>query len=338
LNRSDYKTARIVRRYRLMASITVGAVIFLILVGGIVRSTGSGLGCPDWPKCFGQYVPPTDVSELPPNYKEIFKVDGREIADFDPFKTWVEYVNRLIGVLIGLFALLTAVLSLFVYRHDRLITGLSILGLVLVIVQGGIGAIVVKTHLHEGLITLHMVMAMVTLMVFILALLRAYRPSLPSIQGAVPRSFWTWGGLLLILSLAQIIMGTQVREEIDVLAQSLGENRSAWLEGLSGVYDVHKLFYYVLVAIMFVWARQAWKTFSGLPVIRRLLVILAVVLVVEIAVGISMHHFAIPPALQPVHLLFATLLFSGEFAIVALAYFLPRSQAHTKQERAAVVA
>ena len=105
-------------RFHKSLIISIFAVYFLIFVGGLVRSTGAGMGCPDWPKCFGQWVPPVEKSELPSNYKEIFKVQGKEIADFNAFKTWTEYINRLIGVIIG-FCVLAVFITSFSYLKER---------------------------------------------------------------------------------------------------------------------------------------------------------------------------------------------------------------------------
>ncbi len=329
MNEHEQKSVRNMRRFRIMLSITVGAVLFLILVGGIVRSTGSGLGCPDWPKCFGRYTPPTDISQLPADYKEIFQVAGKEIADFDPFKTWVEYINRLIGVLIGFFALLTAFFSLFVYRIDRKLSWLSILALFLIMVQGGVGAIVVKTHLSTGMITLHMMLALVTLMLYIGTLLRSHRDKYERKNQHFPPSFWLWGVALLLLTLAQIVMGTQVREQVDIAAENLGDdNRALWLEALGNVYLVHKFFYYAVLASFLGWANELRRMVLQIKAIQTIMILLAGVLLAEIVFGLCMHHFAIPPVLQPLHLLFASLLIAGEFSILGIGFFAKQRSTH----------
>ena len=66
------------------------------------------MGCPDWPTCFGQWVPPTSETQLPSNYQEIYADLGYADTRFNVVKTWTEYLNRLIGVGIGLLIFLTA--------------------------------------------------------------------------------------------------------------------------------------------------------------------------------------------------------------------------------------
>src|SRR5690606_23628951 len=127
--------------------LTIIVLFIVIAAGGIVRSTGSGMGCPDWPTCFNRVIPPTDVSQLPEGY-ETHYVEGRvkknerfarmveffgyaEVAnkirhdecilvheEFNAAKTWTEYINRLAGVAAGFCLLFTAIFS-FTYIKSK---------------------------------------------------------------------------------------------------------------------------------------------------------------------------------------------------------------------------
>merc|ERR1711965_19697 len=114
------------RRFRGLATLTLAAVYFLILVGASVRASGAGMGCPDWPTCFGQWVPPTAESQLPANYQEVYAELGYGDTRFNVVKTWTEYLNRLIGVTIGLLIFATAWVSMPLRRLDASITTASV--------------------------------------------------------------------------------------------------------------------------------------------------------------------------------------------------------------------
>ena len=102
--------------FRKFGYISLISIYLLILAGAIVRSTGSGMGCPDWPKCFGRYIPPTQASELPFNYQEIYKEKLHGQVEFNPTKTWIEYLNRLLGALTGVFVVITTFLA---YKQNK---------------------------------------------------------------------------------------------------------------------------------------------------------------------------------------------------------------------------
>lgn len=269
--------------------------------------TGSGMGCPDWPKCFGQWIPPTDISQLPADYQTRFAVAGREIAPFEAYKTWIEYLNRLVGVLVGLFGVATLAMSLRYRKQDPAVVAWSAGGLFLIIVAAGLGAYVVKTNLSEGMITLHMVVALGVLTCYLWAVSRQLPPAGSSVMpGAVK-----WAGLLvLVLLLSQIVLGTQVREQVDSLHKA-GVDRSLWIGMLEGAYGIHKFSHYVLGAALLWWTSLVWKL--GEQKIRRMLVFSLLFALAEVAMGLGMHHLAVPRILQPLHLLFATLLFASHF-------------------------
>ena len=92
--------------FQRLALWTTATTYLLILVGGLVRASGAGLGCPDWPRCFGGWIPPASAADLPP---------GFDPAQFNATLMWTEYLNRLLGVTVGLLVLATVV-SAFAVR------------------------------------------------------------------------------------------------------------------------------------------------------------------------------------------------------------------------------
>jgi len=226
------------RRFRNFGIATITAVFFLIFVGGLVRSTGSGMGCPDWPKCFGQYVPPTDISQLPSDYKTQFAVNGKEIADFDTFKTWTEYVNRLIGVVIGILIFLTIVFSYpYLKTQNKKIFWLSFLAFILVGFEGWIGSKVVSTDLAVSLISIHMLLALAIVGLLIYTITSSQSFVIVQLQ----ENKWIKPLLLftIIISIVQTISGTQVREMVDEVAKRI-DNRFLWIEELGNMFKFHR--------------------------------------------------------------------------------------------------
>ncbi len=306
--------AQIVRRYQKIAWTTVGAILFLILVGGLVRMTGSGMGCPDWPQCFGQWVPPTDISQLPADYKTRFAVAGKEIADFEATKTWIEYLNRLLGVVIGFLGILTVLFAFPLRRTNPSVFRWSLAGLVLVILQGGLGAYVVRTDLQVGTITLHMFMALVVLTAFMGGAILSYPDrwkkmgeNLPKIEGKT----LVLVAFALIVILVQLLLGTQVREGVDEVAKAFGEaERANWLSHLGISYTYHKFFYYAVVIVMALVGWQLKAIWESSTLLKNLGVLSLAIVGTEILMGLGMHHLGLPKVLQPLHLLLASMLFA----------------------------
>lgn len=305
---------------------TTIAVYFLILVGGIVRSMGAGMGCPDWPKCFGVVIPPGSEAELPDNYREIyvesrikknerlaktltfFGADGlaaqvsndptvQRTTDFDPQKAWIEYANRLVGVVIGILITINMVLSLRYWNKARRISILGVAAFVLVLFEGWIGSLVVSTNLLPGFISLHMMLAL--LLVGVLIYQR--------FQMKEGRGYRTEGGLVwlaaLVLFLVQIVLGIEVRESIDIVKSTTDLARSSWIMELGNVFYIHRSYSILLMLLVFYLAYINYRSKSMSLSIKGLLV----VVFLEVAFGVVLTYLGFPAFAQPVHLVLATI-------------------------------
>ncbi len=334
--------------FRKISLVTLMAVYFLILVGGIVRSTGAGMGCPDWPKCFGQWVPPTTEEMLPDNYKEKYKNDRLEKnqrfanyleavglkkqaaairtekfiqqeTSFNAMKTWTEYLNRIVGVLIGFLIILNLAGSVPFIKSDPVLFFWSFLLFVLVVIQGWIGSVVVSTHLMPWMVTLHMLIAVVIIAILTYLVFRSRRNEL-FFHRVNHHRFLNFllvlSGLLIVV---QIMLGTQVREAIDLISSSLGYGqRNTWIRSLGLEFYVHRSFSLILLALQAGILLNIHRNQSGINGSFRLSRYLFILLMVEIGLGVIMAYYDIPPYLQPVHLLTGVMIFGMQLLILLM--------------------
>lgn len=302
--------------YQKTAVLTVIATIVLIFVGGLVRASGAGLGCPDWPQCFGMWIPPTNAADLPAQY---------DPALFNPVHTWLEYVNRLVGVLIGFLITLTFLISFRYRKSDPVITWFSGLAFVLVLFQGWLGGQVVRSGLSAGMITIHMVMAMVILAVLLYAAFRAMNSRLvTTLSQNVRRTLlWVSGGILF-LTLAQMILGTQVREAVDVAKNVMELPREMWINQVGGLYDVHRSFSWIVIILSGVLVYYNRK-FNVTRRLHTLGWVIAGLMVMQMFVGIGLEWFDMPGALQVIHLVGVAVLICAELLYMLIVGFSRKS-------------
>src|SRR3954468_753817 len=141
------------QRYAQVTLVALVALALIVLTGAGVRLTGSGLGCPDWPKCYGRTIPPLD------------------------FHSTIEFGNRMLTGFVGLAVIAASGLA-FLRRPFRWhLAALGVLLPVGVIGQAVLGGLVVRHHLAPGLVMGHFVLSMMLLDAsFALAWCSRYEP------------------------------------------------------------------------------------------------------------------------------------------------------------------
>ncbi len=291
--------------FRKINKLAIAMVFSLILIGGLVRSTGSGMGCPDWPRCFGKWVPPVSESELPANYQDIYAHRGYKDTTFNAAKTWTEYLNRLFGASVGVVILILFFYSLSLFKtHPRLLLT-SGLALVTVSFQGWLGAVVVAHNLHPVIVTLHMSFAFLLLALLIVADHYCTPKQINASSG-----LWVITVAAFIITSAQILLGTQVRETVDVLV-SQGLCKCCVPPLLGDWFTAHKSVAWLsaalngLLAYMLIQKKET-----------RYAIWIGGGIIAETLLGLILYYFGLPAWAQPLHLLTAFVMVSVQFKII----------------------
>ena len=299
------------RKFKALAIASVLATYFLIFLGGLVRVSGAGLGCPDWPKCFGGWIPPLSVSQLP--------------ADLDPNSfnftlAWIEYINRLAGISIGILIAILAISAIVKFRRQPRILVPSVLAGLLTVFQGWQGGQLVATELEPVIVSAHLVIALAIVSLLVYIAQRVHYLQNPDAEGesSYPGKAQAWTVVIWVFAVIQVILGTQLRESIEA---AIGNHPLLFGRALFGeigaikfVHPIFGIFTAVFVVLIFrrlllssskpsalVW-QSSW-TLIGLTIIQLLL-------------GFIMIWVAIPQVAQVLHLWVSALM----IGVILIAY------------------
>lgn len=309
--------------YKFFLISTLLCFFSLIIAGSVVRATGSGLGCPDWPKCFGQYIPPIYESELPENYQEIFKIQGKTIAPFSAFKTWIEYLNRLLGALAGILVLGVLVFSYRLKYESYVSFKNSLMLFILVGLQGYLGSLVVSSLLAPYMITLHLILAIIVTCLCAELNFKMLMPRIPKLYlNNKIKKYYFFAG---ILALGQFILGTRIREKVDKwmheeMNEVLSLPRQDWFSNLGPMIDIHRISAIFIITILLIIMREIRKANLKNKFEQTLPLIPLGLLASSYLSGIFFKHLNFPGWNQPIHLFLASLLIVS-FYIINRLYF-----------------
>ena len=294
------------------------------------------MGCPDWPKCFGYYIPPYEESELVFKSNHDYKVNQMIILNseklytakldfksseeinlnnwilyekhnyvtYDPVHTWIEFINRLMGAVAGIFTLLMLLMSLKYFKKNKSITLISLLIVLGMGFQAWLGKLVVDSNLAPYKITVHMLMALV--IVALIIYLIYYSKEQENYHHDKKIKYLII--FSIILTLVQVFTGTQVREFIDIQYE-LSKNKELWLESPDLYFYFHRTFSLSVFFINIYLFYYAFRKSYNLKTIS----LISFVIFLEILLGIIMYYGDFPILSQPLHLFLATILFGFQF-------------------------
>lgn len=277
------------------------ATYLLILMGGLVRVSGAGLGCPDWPTCFGRWIPPTSVDQLPP------EIDPEQ---FNFRLAWTEYINRLLGMIVGLLIAFAAILALKQHRRVRSILYPSVAAAILVAIEGWHGSQVVLSDLKPVIVSAHMVLALIIVCLLTYVTHRAWTldkagQSGPALSVSSQRFLIGLG----VVAFVQVALGIHLRESLEIIAAGFtGLTEQEWLARVGMPNHLHMTIGFLLVIFTwFVMFRILRPTEAQTTVVTRSAQGLMALTAIQLMAGLSFIPFGRVPVIQLLHMWLPTL-------------------------------
>src|SRR5450830_586672 len=309
-------------KHRKLIAVSVALTFELIMFGAFTRLTDSGLGCPDWPGCYGQANPL--LSHVQIKAAEIAMPQGPVTIQ----KAWIEMVHRYLAMSVGVLICVQVLLAWMRRKSTMISPWLSTSTLVCVCVQGAFGAWTVTLKLQPVIVTTHLLLGMGLLAMLTWLGGRQDNLAHPAIKrpAAAPAlaSLRVWALATAAVLAVQIALGGWVSTNYATLAcneyplcggewippMDFGHGFTLWRElgktaaghylpfaALTAIHWVHRNFAIVLVLVAGWTAVLAWRQ----PALRQMARLLVAALAVQAGTGLATIYLSFPLAIAVLH-------------------------------------
>ena len=293
---------RVQTLFRVVVVAAILSAFFQVTLGGVVRVTDSGLGCPDWPLCHGEIIPPFDTATL------------------------IEYSHRLSGSVLGLLVIATTAIAWMRFRTNRLVWYTNVVALVLVIVAGIFGGITVLTELAWQYRLIHLAIAEILIACLIVGAIAGWNPHSSTPAAANSERADSLKPLIIASIVGAFVL---ILSGSYMVGEGYGTSCATWPlcrgsilpEGWA--YTVHMGHRYIaaIVGIVILWtAWKAWVSAAPQSPIRMAAASLATTFALQIVVGAFVIWSGFGADLKATHLSLATLVWVGLVSLAALIY------------------
>jgi protoheme IX farnesyltransferase len=293
-----------VTRFQKLAALSVGLTLLLVTIGVVVRATGSGMGCPDWPLCHGQVIPPLD----------------------DP-KAWIEWVHRTVAALIGFVVIALAFVAFRDHRDRPSLLWSSIGAVALVGFQAWLGKETVRLNNSGESVTAHLAAAMTLLALLVFILVRSFYPARIGGRGASQR-FTLVAALGAVTVFALLLFGSHVTATSQwyVFPDWPLMNGSLFppLTDADSAHVLHRWVAIVVGLIVATVALIAWRTQRDNKPVFRLAMVAAVLFPIQAVVGGLQILTDLSGWSQTLHVALGALIWAALAALVFVSYYSAR--------------
>ncbi len=293
-------------RFQKLAALTLGTAILLVIVGVVVRATDSGLGCPDWPFCHGQLLPPVDDA-----------------------KAWIEWIHRTIAVIIGFEILGLAALAVLAHRDRPSLLWPSVAAVALVGFQAWLGRETVRLGNSGESVTAHLTAAMLLVALLVFVTVRAGFPARLAGRGSSQR-FTLLAAFTALATFALLLFGSHVTATDSALVfpdwPLMSGTLFPALTEATSAHVLHRWVAGVVAILVAVVAVIAWRTQRDRPTLVRLAIVAAVLYAIQVVVGGLQVTTRLSEWSQTLHLALGAVIFATFVGLAVTSFYAARTQ------------